>query len=59
MKLMYNHVNPKNGKRSPLVAEDVYKIITDVSSSSCCSPTAHALLCGNLSAARQLVLSKD
>lgn len=31
MKLMYNHVNPKNGQRSPLIAEDVYKIIVDVS----------------------------
>ncbi len=30
MKLMYNHVNPKNDQRAPLIAEDVYKIIIDV-----------------------------
>mmetsp|Transcript_15211 Transcript_15211/g.45878 ORF Transcript_15211/g.45878 Transcript_15211/m.45878 type:complete len:868 (+) Transcript_15211:136-2739(+) len=29
MKLMYNHVNPKNEQPSPLVAEDVYKIICE------------------------------
>lgn len=27
---MYNHVNPKNDQRAPLIAEDVYKIIIDV-----------------------------
>jgi hypothetical protein len=30
MKLMYSHVNPKNDKPSPLIAEDVYKIIVEV-----------------------------
>lgn len=27
---MYSHVNPKNDKPSPLIAEDVYKIIVEV-----------------------------
>lgn len=34
MKLMYNHVNPKNDQRAPLIAQDVYKIIVDVSAAS-------------------------
>ncbi len=28
---MYNHVSPKNGDPAPLVSEEVYKIIMDVS----------------------------
>lgn len=31
IKIMYAHVNPKNMQPSPLVADDVYKIIIDVS----------------------------
>ncbi|KAG1661396.1 hypothetical protein FOA52_005689 [Chlamydomonas sp. UWO 241] len=29
VKIMYNHVNAKNGEPSPLIAEDVYKIICE------------------------------
>lgn len=35
MKLMYNHVNPKNDQPSPLIAEDVYQIIMDVRALGC------------------------
>jgi hypothetical protein len=28
---MYNHINPKNGDPAPLVAEDVFQIVIDVS----------------------------
>ena len=37
MKLMYNHVNPKNDQPSPLIAEDVYKIIMEVRGSGVCT----------------------
>jgi ribonucleoside-diphosphate reductase subunit M1 len=30
MKVMYEHVNGRNGKWSPLVADDVYEIIKAV-----------------------------
>jgi hypothetical protein len=36
MKLMYNHVNPKNDQPSPLIAEDVYNIIMEVGDSKLC-----------------------
>lgn len=27
---MYNHINPKNGQRAPLIADDVFGIIMEV-----------------------------
>lgn len=30
MKIMYEHVNQRNGKWSPLLADDVYEIIKEV-----------------------------
>ena len=27
---MYDHVNPKNGERAPLVADDIYQIVSEV-----------------------------
>lgn len=30
MKLMFSHVNPKNGEPSPLIAEDVFEIVIKV-----------------------------
>ena len=30
MKIMYEHVNKRNGKWSPLLADDVYEIIKEV-----------------------------
>ena len=30
MKIMYEHVNTRNGKWSPLLADDVYEIIKEV-----------------------------
>ena len=30
MKVMYEHVNKRNGKWSPLLADDVYEIIKEV-----------------------------
>ena len=27
---MYNHINPKNGQKAPLIADDVYAIIMEV-----------------------------
>lgn len=35
---MYAHVNPKNMQPSPLVADDVYQIIMDVSEQSLFNP---------------------
>lgn len=31
MKIMYEHVNKRNGKWSPLLSDDVYEIIKEVS----------------------------
>ncbi len=31
MKMMYSHINPKNGAKAPLLADDVYEIIAAVS----------------------------
>ena len=30
VKIMYNHINPKNNQPAPLIAEDVYNIIRQV-----------------------------
>jgi hypothetical protein len=27
---MYNHINPKNGQKAPLIADDVFAIIMQV-----------------------------
>ena len=27
---MFDHVNPKNGERAPLVADDIYQIVSEV-----------------------------
>lgn len=35
VKLMFDHVNPKNGERAPLVAEDIYQIVSEVKRESC------------------------
>ena len=32
---MFDHVNPKNGERAPLVAEDIYQIVSEVKRESC------------------------
>ena len=33
---MHGHINIKNGQKAPLVADDVYEIITQVCSGSTC-----------------------
>ena len=38
MKIMYEHVNKRNGKWSPLLADDVYEIIKEVSGPSVAAP---------------------
>jgi hypothetical protein len=43
MKLMYSHVNPKNDKPSPLIAEDVYKIIVEVGAAGHVQLGVHAV----------------
>lgn len=40
---MYSHVNPKNDKPSPLIAEDVYKIIVEVGTDGPVQLGAHAV----------------
>ena len=30
MKMMYTHINPKNGMKAPLLADDVYELIAQV-----------------------------
>lgn len=30
IKIMYNHISPKNGDRAPLIADDVFEIIIKV-----------------------------
>ena len=30
VKLMFDHVNPKNGERAPLVADEIYQIVSEV-----------------------------
>jgi len=32
---MFDHVNPKNGERAPLVSEDIYQIVSEVKRESC------------------------
>jgi hypothetical protein len=27
---MFDHVNPKNGERAPLVADEIYQIVSEV-----------------------------
>jgi ribonucleoside-diphosphate reductase subunit M1 len=41
VKLMYEHVNPKNGQPSPLVSDAVYKVIMEVRTHAPC----HAIPC--------------
>ena len=36
VKIMHGHINIKNGQKAPLVADDVYEIITQVCSGSTC-----------------------
>ena len=42
---MYNHINPKNGQKAPLIADDVFAIIMEVwplmllSLQTCCDVT--------------------
>jgi hypothetical protein len=51
---MYNHVNPKNDQPSPLIAEDVYNIIMEVSAGSaasgrtCCNSCLRCLGCSHV-----------
>ena len=40
---MYTHRNPKNDDEAPLVADDVYKIIMEVSRISSCPRVASIL----------------
>lgn len=35
VKVMYSHVNSKNGQRAPLIAEDVFGIVMQVSQTTC------------------------
>ena len=30
VKIMFNHINPKNGQKAPLIADDVFAIIMEV-----------------------------
>ena len=39
MKVMYEHVNERNGKWSPLLADDVYEIIKEVRAAAIPPPT--------------------
>lgn len=32
VKVMHEHINPKNGEPAPLIAEDIYNIVMEVSS---------------------------
>ena len=43
VKVMYTHRNPKNDDEAPLVADDVYKIIMEVSRISSCPRVASIL----------------
>ncbi len=51
---MYNHINPKNGQKAPLIADDVFAIIMEVPPlvalltcfEYCLLPTAPILACG-------------
>lgn len=51
---MYNHINPKNGQKAPLIADDVFAIIMEVPFlealltcfEQCLLPTALTLACG-------------
>jgi hypothetical protein len=47
MKVMYEHVNKRNGKWSPLLADDVYEIIKEVRTGEPPYPKKLPLLCSS------------